>query len=268
MITMTRRVMFSAAHADNSRLLDEAQISGHNYTLDVGVSGEIDPQTGILVNIKDIDRIVRERVVETVHGKMLNRAAPFFAENPVTAENVTQFIRMELENAMPPEAQLSELRLERTPLHWVEWNRNESPIMQVTHVYEFSASHRLHSDALSAAENEELFGKCNRANGHGHNYVFEVTVSGAPDAKTGRVMDGDVLDEIVEREIVDRYDHRHLNLDIEEFQALIPSAENITRVIWERLADNIPAPARLSRVTVRETARNIFTYQGEKESTA
>jgi 6-pyruvoyltetrahydropterin/6-carboxytetrahydropterin synthase len=135
--------------------------------------------------------------------------------------------------------------------------------MQVTQIYEFSASHRLHSDQLSEIENEELFGKCNRLNGHGHNYVFEVTVAGTPDVRTGRVIDSETLDAIVNAEIVERYDHRHLNLDIPEFQTQIPSAEMITKVIYERLADKIPAPARLSRVVLRETARNIFEYSGE-----
>jgi 6-pyruvoyltetrahydropterin/6-carboxytetrahydropterin synthase len=269
MITMTRRVTFSAAHAaDSQNISHHAQYTGHNYTLDVGVRGKIDPQTGILVNIKDIDRIVREQIVDRLNGTLLNHAAPFFHQIPLTAENITEFIRMELENRMPPEAQLSELRLEWTPLHSVEWKRNQIHTMHVTHVYEFSASHRLHSDLLSAEENETLFGKCNRANGHGHNYVFEVTVSGVPDAQSGRVIDGDVLDELVEREIIERYDHRHLNLDVPEFQHLIPSAENITKVIYNRLADKIPSPARLSRVLVRETARNLFMYEGEKETDA
>ena len=135
--------------------------------------------------------------------------------------------------------------------------------MYVTRCYEFAASHRLHSPHLSAEENRELFGKCNYEHGHGHNYEVEVTLAGPIDPRSGRVIDPDVLDEIVHREVVDRYDHRHFNHDIPEFAGLIPSAEIITRMIWNRLEQYIPQPARLYRVLVRETARNIFEYYGE-----
>jgi len=275
MITMTRRVMFSAAHAlwnsdwtpDANRAVygtaANPEPTGHNYTLDVAVTGKIHPHTGILVNIKEIDQIVRERVVEVVNNRSLNRAVPAFRYQPVTPENLTEFIRGSLADAMPVGVTLSGIRLEWSPLHVVEWTSKEPNTMQVTQIYEFSASHRLHSEHLSETENEELFGKCNRLNGHGHNYIFEVTVAGTPDTRTGRVIDGETLDAIVNAEIVERYDHRHLNLDIPEFQTQIPSAEIITKVIYERLADKIPAPARLSRVVVRETARNIFEYSGE-----
>ena len=91
-----------------------------------------------------------------------------------------------------------------------------------TRVYEFSASHRLQSDSLSEQENRDLFGKCNYPNGHGHNYVLEVTVAGPVDPITGRVINPDALDEIVNREVVERYDHRHLNLDIPEFAGVHP----------------------------------------------
>lgn len=272
---MTRRVTFSAAYTLwNSDWTSDAnhavygkaanpEPTGHNYTLDVAVTGKIHPHTGILVNIKEIDHIVRERVVQVVDNRLLNRAVPMFQSQPVTPENLTEFIRGSLTDAMPAEVALSGIRLEWSPLHAIEWTNKEPNTMQVTQIYEFSASHRLHSDQLSETENEELFGKCNRLNGHGHNYVFEVTVAGTPDTRTGRVIDGDALDAIVNAEIVERYDHRHLNLDVPEFQAQIPSAEMITKVIYERLADKIPAPARLSRVVVRETARNIFEYSGE-----
>ena len=136
--------------------------------------------------------------------------------------------------------------------------------MYVTRVYEFAASHRLDSPHLTAEENKALFGKCNNFYGHGHNYIVEVTVSGSVEARTGRVVDIDRLDEIVHREVIDRYDHRHFNFDIPEFEGRIPSAEVITQVIWERLRDHIPAPARLQKVLLRETARNIFEYHGEE----
>lgn len=285
MMEMTRRVMFSAAHADwlfsRSRAENETFFGasaspepyGHNYVLDVTVAGEINLKTGILVNIKEIDRIVREKVVSALDRKFLNRQVASFCERPVTAETLAQFVVEEMTPALPSEVTLSAVRVESTPERWAEWRihlekgKKEPEPMQVTHVYEFAASHRLHSPHLSEEENQELFGKCNYPSGHGHNYIFEVTVAGPVEARSGRVIDGAELDALVEREIVERYDHRHLNYDIPEFAGEIPSAEIITKIIWERLADKIPAPARLHRVVVRETARNFFEYRGEDNNT-
>ena len=138
--------------------------------------------------------------------------------------------------------------------------------MLLTRVYEFAASHRLHSPRLSEEENRELFGKCNYVNGHGHNYVLEVSVAGPIDPRSGRVMSPEAMDAIIEKEVVDRYDHRHFNYDLPEFKDLIPSSEVITKVIWERLRDRFPAPVRLHRIRLHETARNIFEYRGEEPS--
>jgi 6-pyruvoyltetrahydropterin/6-carboxytetrahydropterin synthase len=284
MITMTRRVTFSAAHADwlpNLSPTENAQIFGpdagpepygHNYTLDVSVRGEIDIKTGIVVNIKEIDRIVKHWVVQVLDRKFINKQVPAFCERPVTAGTLLPFIANALTPKLPHEVTLEALRLETTPLHVAEWMTNkdaymnESAMIQMTRIYEFAASHRLHSPYLSAEENEELFGKCNYPHGHGHNYVLEVTVIGPLEERTGRVMDESLLDSIVNQEVVDRYDHRHFNLDIPEFKELIPSSEIVTKVIWERLRDHIPGPARLYRVLLRETARNFFEYRGEEAS--
>lgn len=281
MITMTRRLAFSAAHADwlphltqqeNQALFGQAaspEPYGHNYVLEVGVTGKIDPKTGMLVNIKVIDKIAKEHIIQVFDKKFINHQVPAFEGRPVTAETLATYIAESLAPQLPPEAQLTSIRLEQTPQHWVEWHaqkdNKEHGTMLVTRSYEFAASHRLHSPHLSDAENRELFGKCNYENGHGHNYIVEVTVSGPINARSGRVLDPDILDTLVNREVIDRYDHRHLNLDVPDFADDIPSAEVITRVIWKRLRNYIPAPARLHRVLVRETARNIFETYGEDE---
>jgi 6-pyruvoyltetrahydropterin/6-carboxytetrahydropterin synthase len=279
MITMTRRLTFSAAsYTGNLPVLQDdhnlpsgspAAVSGHNYRIDVSVRGALDPRTGILVNIKEIDRIARERIVQAFDGKLINRDIGDFAQTPATPENLVAYFVMLLQDALPPGVRLSALTLEQTPSQRVQWSAEEvlppkeSGAMLLTRGYEFAASHRLHSPHLSDEENRELFGKCNYEHGHGHNYELEVTVAGPVDARSGRVLDPGVLDAIVNREVVDRYDHRHFNYDLPEFAGLIPSAEVITCMIWERLAERIPFPARLYRVLVRETARNIFEYYGE-----
>lgn len=281
MLAMTRRVLFSAAHAE--RLPERAAFEkdrvfgsnadpepfGHNYYLDVTVEGDIDFQTGIIVNIKDIDQIVKQHVVQNLDRKFINRSVAYFCDRPVTPETLLGYVREQLQDVLPPAAKLTGLRLEETPEHFAEWKASEQREekervgMLLTRVYEFAASHRLHSPHLTEEANRELFGKCNYPHGHGHNYVLEVTVAGPIETRSGRVLDESVLDEIVHREVVDRYDHRHFNYDIPEFADLIPSTEVVTKMIWDRLQTYIPAPARLYRVVVRETARNIFEYRGE-----
>jgi 6-pyruvoyltetrahydropterin/6-carboxytetrahydropterin synthase len=131
----------------------------------------------------------------------------------------------------------------------------------LTHRFDFCASHRLHNPALSDRENEEIYGKCNNPNGHGHNYGLEVTLAGDPDPETGMVLELSILKRIVEEEICERYDHKNLNLDVPDYKEVIPTAENMLVVIWDRLVGRIPA-GRLHRLRLTETANNSFEYHG------
>jgi 6-pyruvoyltetrahydropterin/6-carboxytetrahydropterin synthase len=139
-------------------------------------------------------------------------------------------------------------------------------MVTVTRTYEFSASHRLHAEGLSDSRNLDLFGKCNWVNGHGHNYEVEVSLSGDPDPVSGRLADLDAVDKVVDETILTPFDHRHLNMDVPEFRGVNPTSENLTLVIWNRLAASWDAAglsgARLHRVAVRETPRNYFEYYG------
>jgi len=125
----------------------------------------------------------------------------------------------------------------------------------------FNAAHRLHSASLSDKENAELFGKCNYANYHGHNYELIVKVTGEVDPVTGYVVDMKKLSELVKREVVERFDHRNLNLDTEEFKNLNPTAENIAMVIHGLLRDKIDKKHDL-KITLYETERNYVEYPG------
>lgn len=130
----------------------------------------------------------------------------------------------------------------------------------------FSASHYYWNEAWSAEKNEQIFGNCANRHGHGHNYTLEVTIAGEPDAITGFVVDLKWLKEVMEREILARYDHRHLNLEVEEFAAgkLIPTTENLAIAIWGRLQPLVDAAggARLSRIRVYETPEIFAEYRG------
>ena len=153
------------------------------------------------------------------------------------------------------EIRLVHLRLEEMPTLFAEKEAMSQEIT-VTRVYEFAAAHRLHATGLSDETNVSLYGKCNHVHGHGHNYVLEVSVAGVPDAETGFLCDLGALDLVVEREVLDRYDHRNLDIDVPELQGQITTSENVAIAIFERLKAKTPAP--LARVKLWETARNAF----------
>jgi 6-pyruvoyltetrahydropterin/6-carboxytetrahydropterin synthase len=135
-------------------------------------------------------------------------------------------------------------------------------MIYVTRRVTFSASHRLFNPRLSEKENEELFDKCANRNGHGHNYVMEVTVVGEPQERTGYVVDLTKLKEILKSEIVDKVDHKHLNEDVDFMKGIIPTAENIAKVFWKILQPKIP-DGRLFSIRLRETENNLVEYRGE-----
>lgn len=127
--------------------------------------------------------------------------------------------------------------------------------------YMLSASHRLHTDALSEDANRATYGKCNNPHGHGHNYVVEVMVGGQVDPETGMVMNMADLDGVVQTTVLERFDHTNLNMD-PLFVNQVPTTENLTRVVSRVLRDALPA-GRLEYVRVEETENNFFQYQGE-----
>jgi 6-pyruvoyltetrahydropterin/6-carboxytetrahydropterin synthase len=135
-------------------------------------------------------------------------------------------------------------------------------MVYLTRRAEFSASHFYNNAKLSPEENRRIFGKCNNPHGHGHNYTLEVTVAGEVNERSGFVMDLKELKEIMNREVIEALDHRHLNLEIPEFGELIPTTENLAIFVWRRLADKLKA-ARLHRVRLYETNDLFVDVYGE-----
>ena len=123
----------------------------------------------------------------------------------------------------------------------------------------FNAAHRLHNPLLSNEENERIFGKCNNKNYHGHNYDLIVKVVGIPNPMTGYVMDMKQLSDLINSEVVERFDHKNLNLDTKEFATLNPTAENIVIVIYKLLRDKIDSKLGL-KIRLYETERNFVEY--------
>ena len=135
------------------------------------------------------------------------------------------------------------------------------PQVVVTRRTHFNAAHKLHQAAWSDAENARVFGPCANANYHGHNYNLDVSVIGEVDPTTGYVLDIKTLKEVVEAQVLQRFDHKNLNLDVPEFKNLIPTAENIVLVCWRLLAPALPS-GRLHKLVLWETERNLVEYTG------
>lgn len=136
------------------------------------------------------------------------------------------------------------------------------PTVTVTRRLTFNAAHRVHNPELSDLENARLFGKCNNPNWHGHNYELEVSVRGAVEDKTGYVMDLARLRELVTREVIEKVDHRNLNLDVDFMKDVIPTTENLAVGIW-RILVKAMAPAQLVRIRLWESENNSVEYAGE-----
>ena len=267
MIRLTREVRFSVDR-DWAGRLDPARPVTNSWAgwpsavglapylrLRITVAGEPDERTGYLTNIKTLDELARRDVIPFVAERMQ-------AEGWRTApERLVLAIWERVVGGRPAHTTLEEVVLLATPYLSYVVGREEPTMVRVTQQFEFSAAHRLHCPELSDAENQAVFGKCNNPSGHGHNYVVEVTLSGTPDATHGSVLALPRFEEIVHERVITRLDHKHLNQDTAEFQALNPTVENIARVIWEML-DGAVTPASLSSIRVYETPKTWADYAG------
>lgn len=229
--------------------------------LRIVVSGWPDPVTGYLVNIQELDALMRRDAIPAAAQRLLASGVRLTGEQLVrdVYQEVAAQLRAKSLANHDRGLQLERLQLLTTPFLSYAVVAGADAMVELSQCFEFSASHRLHVPSLSDAENQRVFGKCNNANGHGHNYQIEVTVAGDVSRQTGAVLPLPEFESIVKREVIDRFDHKHLNTDTSDFASLNPSVENIARRIWE-LLENKLAPARLRRVRVWETAKTYAEY--------
>src|SRR5215212_4581476 len=263
MVYATRRFEFSAAHRywnagwsreENERVFEKCTSPnghGHNYTLDVTVKGQPDPITGMIMNMTELKALVGE-VLEIFDHKHLNEDTPYFKQRIPTTENIVRVLWGLIAPQLPEGAALARLRLYEMSDLWAEYDGAEEAGFSRSYV--FSAAHRLHTPALSEAENLALYGKCNNPNGHGHNYTLEVTVQGDIDEATGMVIDLVAMDRIV-HDILDQLDHKHLDREVADFADRASTAENIVISLWDALAPRFDG--RLAHLKLWETKKNI-----------
>ncbi len=231
---------------------------GHDYMVTAFYTGVPDEQDGMIVNLVDIKPVMAQ-VLEPLENIFLNEL-PEFADKPPTLENLGQY----LWQGMAPQigaGRLTRLQVQQTARTWIDIT---AETMKLTRKYEFAAAHRLHAPHLSHEENFARYGKCNNPRGHGHNYGLEVTIEGTPDPSSGVLVAPHLLDAIIEKEIFDRFDHKHLNEDCPEFEKLIPTSENLAVVIFDKLAPLLKTPTRrLVKVGLQETQKNYFEVEAE-----
>ena len=224
----------------------------HYLALQVTLIGQPSADTGCVVDIRHIDRAVREIAIPM--------ASAFVQRGRLVGGGVLiTSIYERLKDAWPG-TELHHLRLTLSPFLTITLFARELPMIRLSQKFEFSASHRLHSPKLTDPENQSLFGKCNNPHGHGHNYVLQVTLAGLPDA-TGRLIDVPQFEKIVANTVIDRFDHRYLNVEIPEFVELIPTVENIAMVIFKLLKSKFEGTsAKLCGVTLWETTKTWCEY--------
>ena len=233
---------------------------GHDYIVTVFYAGTPREEDGMIVNLTDIKPVLA-KILGPIDGTFLNDGTNFQNAAP-TIENLVQFLwrqmPVQLENAT-----LLRLCLQETSRVWIELNNySANHAMKLTRKYEFAAAHRLHAPTLSEDENTARYGKCNNPRGHGHNYGLEVTIEGAPDVASGVLVAPHEMDALVETEIFERFDHKHLNEDCPEIESLIPTSENLARVIFDILAPKIKTDSRrLAKIGLHETQKNYFEVE-------
>ncbi|MGF1514034.1 MAG: 6-carboxytetrahydropterin synthase [Elainellaceae cyanobacterium] len=258
-----RRAQFSASHRywlpELSPSANAAQFGqcarfpghGHNYVLYVSIEGELD-QYGMVLNLSDVKQVIKREVTGQLDFSYLNEAWPEFEATLPTTENIARVVWHRLAPHLP----LTRIRLFENSELWADYD-GENMDAYLTLKTHFSAAHRLALPHLSLEENLEIYGKCARVNGHGHNYHLEVTVKGEIDSRTGMIADLGQLQQIIDDQVVEPFDHMFLNKDIPYFERVVPTAENIA----VRVRDLLEAPLRdtgaaLHKVVLIESPNN------------
>ena len=223
---------------------------GAYYELEVHCAGEPDPQTGYLLNISAIDEAVRQHAIPIIE----HAARHHPHRDPATVlAPITHALQAPLANSVRG------VRWRLSPYYSAAMATPASDRVLISQQFEFSASHRLHVRELSDQRNREIFGKCNNPNSHGHNYRIEVTIVRALDEP--HTLSIAELERIVNSTVIQRFDHKHLNLDTSEFATLNPSVENIAWVCFKLLQQPIAAAGGgLKSITVWETEKTSCTY--------
>ncbi len=260
---ITRRAEFSASHRYWLPELSETENferfgptarapgHGHNYVLYISMVGQLD-EYGMVLNLSDVKHVIKAEVTSQLDFSFLNEVWPEFQQTLPTTEYLAQVIWQRLAPHLP----LTNIQVFEHPKLWADYQGNsmEAHLTVSTH---FSAAHRLAHPDLSFEDNCEIYGKCARPNGHGHNYHLEVSVKGEIDPRTGMIVDLAALQQVIDDYVVEPFDHTFLNKDIAHFAKVVPTAENIAVYIRDLLQNPVQElGAKLHKVRLIESPNN------------
>lgn len=230
---------------------------GRYYELEVCCQAPVEPVTGYMLNIKDIDRAVHGGVLPFLMG-VLRDSQTSNDPGAVPVGAVMRRMVKILDEGLG--GKVCRVRWVLSRYYSLAMHRDAPDDLIMTQRYEFSAAHRLHVPGLSDEENRRIFGKCNHPSGHGHNYQVEVSAR-VPIDEEGRTIFVEQLDAVVDRAVIQKLDHKHLNVDVPEFATLNPSVENITKVIYRLLEPQVKQlGAAVDTVRVWETEKTVCSY--------
>lgn len=260
---INRRAEFSASHRywlpelsdaeNNERFGPTARFPGHghNYVLYVSMEGELDDY-GMVLNLSDVKHVIRREVTSQLDFSYLNDTWPEFQTTLPTTEQIAWAIWQRLASHLP----LVKIQLFEHSTLWAEYEGNDMDAYLSISTH-FSAAHRLALPHLTLEQNSEIYGKCARVNGHGHNYHLEVTIQGKIDPRTGMIADLVAFQKAVNDYVVEPFDHTFLNKDIPYFADVVPTAENIAVHIRDLLQQPIrEIGAKLHKVKLIESPNN------------
>jgi 6-pyruvoyltetrahydropterin/6-carboxytetrahydropterin synthase len=237
---------------------------GHNYVLYVSLADKID-QYGMVQNLSLVKKVIKEEVTSQLDYSYLNDVWPEFKETLPTTENIARIIWQKLAPYLP----LVNIQLFEHPNLWADY-QGEKMKATLTVKSHFSAAHRLALPELTLEQNSEIYGKCARVHGHGHNYHLEVSVAGKIDPRTGMLVDLGALQQVINDYVVEPFDHTFLNKDIPYFAEVVPTAENIAIYIAQLLQEPISKlGGELDKVKLIESPNNsceIFCRQPVRNS--
>ncbi len=262
---LTRRVRFSV-----NPFLSE-QLEGANsfsskpvgeglaifFELSIELADTVEPATGFIVNVSDIDKIVRNNVVPV----FINSVQEYYHQTKhISLSTIIELMKSSYEKLKNKfgTAKISNLTLNLNPFRKVTLKSEDMNMIYFSEKFEFAATHKLWNENFTEEQNLEIFGKCANPTSHGHNYIVEVTIKMPADRSGFKISD---FEQMVDSELIKIVDHKNLNLDVERFKKTNPTVENITTFAWEKLIGKFDNQL-LHCVTIWESDRTYCSYYG------
>jgi len=227
------------------------------FELSIELVDDVEPATGFVVNVSDIDKIVRSNAVPV----FMNTVREYYHRTEhISLSTIIELLKSSYEKLRNKfaTAQINSINLNLNPFRKVSLKSEDMDMIYFSEKYEFAATHKLWNESFTEQQNLEIFGKCANPTSHGHNYIVEVTIKMPADRSGFKISD---FEQTVDAEFIKRVDHKNLNLDVDFFKKTNPTVENITTFAWEKLVGKF-GNQFLYCVTVWESDRTYCSYYG------